>query len=357
MNIVNGMKYFRNTLSGETEVIRITSSLNPNKIRAKHYNSNKNIFINEEELKSYTRLNPDALLSFCIVKVQDMEDVIVFMYRYKEEISNNDSIPYCVCRQNITDLFTNTITKNTNYGMSISKDTKPVDVNFKNILACDDIESTKNVAVYMDDTLDDILSFIKCKAFDNALYSLRLDYIKYKVKEPYRMYPDKEKEDKKIIDKKIKTLLNSECHLVNGYCKSLRELLEYNNFMYDFHAGFKIFPVNLDFSYIEKGAVSLTPKHAEQLSDLICKNITSTLVLKYSKYIDMDKISKDYILVSDVNENLYIVSYNYTDDYRIPLENVETADNIEKLHNIAKSPNSSVERTLSIIRINDKKYV
>ncbi len=340
MNILSGMKYFKFDDTGNVEIIRIVSGLDPKRIRAIKESEKKKVFLTEEKLKEYTRLNPDGIIGFSIVKVHELEDIIITLMR-KQELENKDTIPYIICRQNVTDFFTNAISPEMKYcGISISKDSVPEGVEFHRILSCDSIENTKSIAVYMDDTLDTILSFIHTKNYDNILYSLFIDHIKYIDKEN----PDKLKEDRQK-------------RYVDGDCKSLKDLMELNNFMYDFYSGFGIIPTHMDLSYIKDSCVVLNMEDQCCLSEILAKNIISTIVLKYAKDIDLSKINKEYVLISDKNNNLYIVTYLANGNYHIPIEKVESEENIEKLASIVKSKNSSIAEAYNMIRYNKEKYI
>lgn len=337
MIITNGTKYFK-IIGDRLELIRVISNKNPTKIKCKDCNSGNKFTMTLNELEEYTRLNYDGVIQFTIVKVGSLEDVIVTLYR-RDEIANYDSNPYCICRQSITDFFANSLSKDKRYyGISISKDSVPEGVEYNRIMACDGIEDSLSVAVYIDDTLDEIMSMVKSKVYDNVLYTLFADHIHYTYKN-----------NKDTI--KLK-LMGDRC---DGYCKTLKDLLIYNEFMYDFYTGFHIYPLKVDLSFIGDYGV-LSNENRIAISFLLCKNITDSKIIKYSKDIDLDKISGDYILVSDKHNNLYIVLYAYKGKYHIPVEKVESLENLEKLKSIYPST-SSVYEAYNIIKFNGKKYV
>lgn len=340
MNILSGMKYFKFNDEGDIEIIRIVSGLDPKRIRVTKESDHKKFFLTEEKLKEYTRLNPDGIIGFSIVKVHELEDVIITLMR-KQELEAKDTVPYLICRQNITDFFSNAISPEMKYcGISISKDTVPTGVEFERVLSCDGIESTKSIAVYMDDTLDTILSFIRTKNYDNVLYTLFMDHVKYISKDDQEKL--KENRKKEYID---------------GYCKSLRDLMESNNFMYDFCCGFNIIPTYMDLSYIGESCVVLKDSDRHLLCEILAKNIISTIVLKFAKDIDLSKINDEYVLISDKNDNLYVVTYLSKGRYHVPVEKVESEENIEKLASIVKSKNSSITEAYDMIKYNKKKYI
>lgn len=343
INLLNGTKFFK-IENGELKIIRLINSKNPLKIKAKDCKTKEKIVLTQEQLEEYTRLNYDGIIQFTIVNVGKLDDVIVTLFR-KQEISNCDSIPYCICRQSVLDFFANSINKNMNmYGISISKDSTPEGVDYKRFLSCDNIYNTVSIAIYIDDTLDDILSLVNTKLYDNVLYTLFVDHVKY-------TYKKKQNDSDKKPDIKYK-LAQDEC---DGYCKTLKLLLDNNEFMYDFYTGYNIYPLKLDLSYIEDNGI-LNNEDRNSLSFLLCKNITNSIVLRYSKDIDLSKIEKEYIMVSDINDILYIIAYDHVGKYHIPVERVESMENIEKLKNIYPQT-SSVYEAYELYKYTGKKYI
>jgi len=338
MNIILGSKYFDKDIN----IIRIISEKNPDKIKAIREEDGEKIILTYKELEeNYTLLSADAFVMFNIVKIKNLEDVIILVYRKKEEIDTKEPIPYIVCRQNITDFFTNSISPQMQYcGISISKDTAPEGVNLQQVMACDGLESADRVAIYIDDTLDSILSLIKTKLYDNVLYTLFMDHLRYVSKsrggDIYFNFTKNE-------------------NMVDGYCKSLKGLLASNNFMYDIHRGFGIFPLDIDLGKDEDS--NLSAENKSVLESLLCKNITESLVVKFKKDIDLTKIKKDYVLVSDIHENLYLVAYRHHGKYHIPVESIETAENIQKIAaSIGYHGGSSATEAYKHIRLNRDKY-
>ena len=333
---IPGMRYFK-FIDDELEIIRVISSSNG--ITKARLENGRKIVLPEEEMEQYTRLNPDAIVTFNVVKVQELEDVIVAVYR-KEEIMNKNSVPYCICRQNINDFFSNNLVPERNFtGISISKDTTPEGVEYNKIMACDGIIHSQSVATYKDDTLESILSFVRRHSiYDNALYTLFLDHLKFIDKD------DKEKLNK---DKTISC--------VHGYVQTLKDLLSFNNFMYDFYYGFGVYNLDIDLTYL-KDSVSLSEEHRVIISDLLARDIYYTLCTEYDYTVDLTKIQDSYILIMDRNNKLYVISYKYNDEYRVPIERVETGENIEKLQSLYPNINS-VQSASKYIKLNFEKTV
>lgn len=320
--------------------IKVIKNSDDTKIKVRELGDIKNeFFITKDELLSdYTKLSPDGFITFNIVNIgKDIRDVMITLSR-RVDIKNGDPLPYAVCRQCITDIFSNQIKKLDNdqyYGVSVSKDTCPANVEFSNFLACNGAEYTITVAFYIGDKLSDILKMIKTKNFDIALYNLFVDRCKY-------------------VSNNIKILFKNymEQKTLDGYCKTLEDLLSLNNFSYDLYRAYDIIPFDLDLSMCIGKA--LDPVALHELSILLCVDIDKSIVIKYDKSIDLSKIERDYQVISDVNDNIYVVGYTYNGDYHIPVEDIESAETIEKLN---KGTNmKSVREAYSHLAFNKDKY-
>lgn len=331
-----GAKYFRYN-NDELEVIRILNDKNPKSFKCKVEGSVHRMGISHEALQeNYTRLRPDGVIYFNIVNVGEIQDVMILMYRHRD-IVEKKTTPYIICRQNITDLFANTINPDYNnliVGLAVSEESLPEKVPMETILACDGIVKTTAVCVYMDDTLQDILSMIKTKDFDTILYNLFMDHIRYKYKDNKNEY----------IQKRV----------VDGYSKTLETLMEDNEFMYEFCRGYGIYPVTFEVTReeVESGKLKLSSKLA--MSNVIMKNIQDTFVVEYDKDIELERIQRDYFLLRDVKNNMYLISYTYNGNMKIPVEQIESRENIEKMSKIPGY--SNIADITNIIRFNMGKY-
>lgn len=289
----------------------------------------------------YSLLKPVGYVCFNIVDLKDnMQDVIVSLFKEDDKMLG---VPYAVCRQCIMDFIYQQIDpKSEIVGISINQDTCPANVDFDVMLACDNIHTGYMVAVYMDYTLDKILSFIKVKQFDNVLYNNMMDYAKSKA-DKFGKYVYKE-------------ILSNDIY--NGYCKSLYSLLDTNNFMYDFYSAFNIY--NFDFDLSEREGKSLNIDELETVCTMLCKNIVSTIIVKYNYDVDISNLSKDTILIADKHGNLYVVGYieDKSKPYQVDVCDMGT-DNIVKLNDImtkAGKTDSNIRRAYDNIIFNKGKY-
>ena len=343
-NIPLGTRYFEYDDNGDLRVYRLTRNT-PFIELQEIGNDEKTLVVSEEDLKEdCTRLNPDAVLVFNIVTIRDLKDVVVTVYR-KEELNGRSQIPYCICRQNITDFFANSLDPNMqSCGVSVTKETIPDGVNMQQLTACDGIDSYITIAYYMGESLDQILSYIRSKdrkEYDNVLYNLFIDHIKYKSKTAGgKLYLDFAR--------------SQQC--VDGYCTSLHDLLYLNNFMYDLMRGFNIYPLKIDLSTNNN---VLSTDNRQIIERLICKNIVpeSTLVIEYDKDIDLDDIKTEFILVYDNKEKLYVVAFETHGKYHIPVEEIESEENINKLaRSIGYDEKSSITEAYNLMQFNQDKY-
>lgn len=339
-----GIKLYR-WIDDELEVLRVVY-VTDDCIKVKKQSDGTTMKLTEKDIHdNYTILNPDGVIGISIVNLKDdLEDVMVTLYRRKE-IEEKSPLPYCVCRQNITDFFANSIAENMNYcGVCVSTETLPEGVAMESILVCDGVSKSTSVFVYMDDTLEDILRFVKTKDYDIVLHNLFTEHLKYKSSKMNELI------GKAFFDSSIKSTS------VDGYCKTLKDLLVYNNFMYDFLRGFDIYPLNVDIENAITDPIE-NEKFNHIISDLLCKNVVKSMAVKYDKDIDLSAIERDYILVSDKNDKLYVVAYISQGKYHIPVENIETAENIASMvKTINPSPTSSLTEAYNMIRFSKDKY-
>lgn len=295
-SIIRGTKYFRFEADQDE----------PEIIRARSFDSEKNIIkyfdkdgnkksMTLDDLKSrYKMLRPDGILNVIIANSGELSDVITTIVSYDDRSAD---LPFAVCRQCIYDIFTNMTERlnKTVLGLSINKNNCPTNINFKDIFACSGVKDVASIMVYLDDSLDDILSFLNVKKYDAVLRNTAES-----VKMGYRVMPD------------------------SGLCNTYRELLEINNFMYDFRQCFKIedLPFNIEQVSENDENELVVPSELDfrntiYLEGIIRKNIMATYVIKYTREIDLKTIKREYILAASSAEqyrNIYIVGYDASDN-------------------------------------------
>lgn len=293
---------------------------------------------------NYTLLKPAGYVCFNIVDLKNnLQDVLVSLFR-PEDIEATPSVPYAVCRQCIIDFVYQQFDANTDLvGISISQDTCPANVDFNIMLSCNGIHTGSMVAVYLDYNLDKILSFVKAKSFDNVLYADLMEYAKGQA-DKYGNYV-------------YNNIISKDCY--KGYCKDLRTLLESNNFMHDFYRAFNIY--NFDFDLSGRNGKSLNTEEVEVLSTILCRNIVSTVIVKYWYDIDITNVSDNTVLIADKNGCLYVIGFavDKTKPYEVPVASVESEDNIYKLEQVmtkAGKNDMNIRKAYDHVIFNSNKY-
>lgn len=281
--IYTGSKFYRFEEGSETpEVIRIRNVDYDKNIVKYTDSNNKKCKINYTELNSkYKMLAPDGLVSISIVQVDQNPDVIVALKAFPKsdkEYNTMNNLPYAICRQMVTDFFSlgsSVSEDDIIFGVSVSQDTCPANIDYNLMLACTGLDFNKMIAVYLDDTLDTILSLFDNSRFDKVFESLSEKY-----------------------------------HGVKGIVKSLRDLLVENNFMYDFRKCFKI--IEIPFS-IDEETEGLNSANIDYLMKELKVNIIETYVVRYDRTIDFSKIKRSYVLATSAQENherVYLIGYD-----------------------------------------------
>lgn len=272
-----GQKLYKTLENGSIYIIRVLRRQNETTYGCID-EKGKKLKITEEEMKQYTKLKPDGYVTFSIVNLDNnIKDVIVAVHRQKD-VEQNIQIPYAVCRQSIMDVFSNQVRNSyiTYIGVSVNIENIPEGVDYRMVLACNSVEYATMISVYLDDTLDEILSLLnKQEKFD-----MILNHLANNIKQ----------------------------ERVFGYCKSLKQLLIENNFMYDFLRSFNIHQV--DFTTIINNGYTLNPEQRVYLEDLLKIEMFETYVVKYTKEIDLNKIKRNHVLISDKNNDIYIIAYD-----------------------------------------------
>ena len=265
----------------EATIIRICKAKNSNKFIAETENGNITITRNEL-IENYTRLKNDAFVTFFTLKLdKGAKDVLVTLHRRKD-LDENNNVPYAVCRQQFENSFNSILINDNMYhlGVSMSKDTCPNDVNYEDLFLCNGVSDGIIISTYIGDTLETILHFIKTEKFDSILEE---------------------------IDNNVNK------RLVEGTCRSLKELLEYHDFMYDYLLGFDI--VRVPFK-VENN--KLETEQIKYLEDLTKHLFIDTMVVPKDSDIDLEKVERSHIKICDEEQNIYIVLYiegQYNNEY------------------------------------------
>ena len=279
-----GTKY-QTYIDDELVVLRLVNIKSENKFTMVDREGNK-LSMTKEELDKCIKLDSDALLCLMTATLdEDVRDVYACVHR-TDDMRNGIKEPVMILRQNIYSSSKNAF----NAGMDIyvgeclANPKFDNDEQFKSLLEFNTIDDTLSVALYVDDKFKDIKQFItghNARKFDEVLRTIKS---------------------------------NNTQSMLKGYCETLDQLFEENNFMFNYRMIFNIaqvdFPIELDNNTDKDGVITLNSKQISRLEDLLRAYITDVKVLKYDKDIDISKIvSKTHIMISDETENIYLVSY------------------------------------------------
>ena len=279
-----GTKY-QTYIDDELVVLRLVNIKSENKFTMVDREGNK-LSMTKEELDKCIKLDSDALLCLMTTTLdEDVRDVYACVHR-TDDMRNGIKEPVMILRQNIYSSSKNAF----NAGMDIyvgeclANPKFDNDEQFKSLLEFNTIDDTLSVALYVDDKFKDIKQFItghNARKFDEVLRTIKF---------------------------------NNTQSMLKGYCETLDQLFEENNFMFNYRMIFNIaqvdFPIELDNNTDKDGVITLNSKQISRLEDLLRAYITDVKVLKYDKDIDISKIvSKTHIMISDETENIYLVSY------------------------------------------------
>lgn len=289
-----GTKY-QTYIDDELVVLRLVNIKSENKFTMVDREGNK-LSMTKEELDKCIKLDSDALLCLMTATLdEDVRDVYACVHR-TDDMRNGIKEPVMILRQNIYSSSKNAF----NAGMDIyvgeclANPKFDNDEQFKSLLEFNTIDDTLSVALYVDDKFKDIKQFItghNARKFDEVLRTIKS---------------------------------NNTQSMLKGYCETLDQLFEENNFMFNYRMIFNIaqvdFPIELDNNTDKDGVITLNSKQISRLEDLLRAYITDVKVLKYDKDIDISKIvSKTHIMISDETENIYLVSYIVKEAY--PVDN------------------------------------
>lgn len=278
LKIFIGDKFYRK-INDEIEIIRLVKMRNEDKLVFSTKDTKQELVMTRKELlDKYKKLRSHAKLAFSIVEVEnEVKDVMVTLYRPQDEKSG---LPYCVCRQGIIDFLNPTDEKSPQQfvGISISKDTIPSNVNYYKVLGCTNVIYSQTISVYAYDKFEELFSLIPERFITKA---------------------------DNVLKQRKEEMKNT--RLV-GWCSTLRELLIQNQFMYDFRKAFNIelFPEEVVIEEDNK----LNTNQVIQLEDIFKTEIFDTLVVLYDEKINIKAIERDYLLISDTKDDVYIVAYD-----------------------------------------------
>ena len=280
--------YFYKYENDDLILLRLWKVKDKNRYIMKDMENNISVRLNKDQFESYTMLKPDGLIAHVLASdpIQGI-DTLCMLYKL-EDIDNNISEPYAVCRQNIIDPFEMILNNDPNktyVGVSISRDTAPEGFDFKSVCIAAGIREQRMHFVYKDDSLDDILVFANQRMYDKALNIIK---------------------DHMDDDDNMR---------YEGFKSTYRELLEENDFMYDFRRAFGIIRINLPIDtsidrWTDDGIYKISQEEVRAIEGVIKHEVIDPILIKYDKSIDLDEIKRFYIIFEDSNKDIYVISYD-----------------------------------------------
>ena len=308
-----GYKFYKELDDGSFDIIRLTGEIEEIKdeddfmIKVKNVEGYPSSFkfskIKYSVIKEeYTPIKPEGIVSFNIVYMEDsqtkeaLRDVMVLMYRSIDLAIGLDDLPFAVCRQSVNDFFSDfvakDVSKNNLVGVCCTKENCPTNIDFRYLMACSGIQRSDLVNYYKDDTFDDLLECIPVEKYDKVLNSLYEEHVK------------------NTTD--IIAAGASDVH--EGWCRSLKLLLEINNTMADFNYMNNVIGVDFELEkYLEKkdeDILQLALPAKLFLSEVLKVSIKDTRVITFNYSVDMSKFNNsNYTLIRDNTNKLYLVVY------------------------------------------------
>ena len=308
-----GYKFYKME-DGEYKTIRIVGIKNKDVVKIVREDDYLHIeTMNPNDIvNNYTKLISDGLMTFNIVKLFinkyqegiSEDDIIVCLYK-TSTMRDNIQEPDVACRQNITDLYYNYQREDEEtemVGMCMTHATCPANLDYMIMTACDGVEYSIGVNVYIEDNIDIILSMIPNKKLNKVLENGLSKHLK-----------------------RYNILDNGTIMSHNGYCRTIEQLLKENNFQYDFDTVYNVTSLNIDMD--DNIAITKDETDGEyytlkndiinQLNNLFKINISNTIVIEYDHDIDLDELKGvKYFIIRDKNNRLFIVNYTENGEFR-----------------------------------------
>jgi len=253
----------------------------------------------QEINESMVEIQPDALLHIMWTKYENGDDdmyVRVFRTDSLNPEKLDDSLAIIMRQDTLSqaknmfvgDRFFNVVF----VGECLTKDTLiDPDMSLTDLYEFDHVEADMLIYLYCDDTLNDIMKLVGNMT--------------------------------KIFDDVFKGLSSKNSNVVHGYCESLEQFLKENSFMDAYRSIFGIVPIDFPIvlgkeSFDANDDIILNSKQKARLEDILRKHIDNIKIIEYDYDLDIRSIvSYSHIMVSDMNEKIYLITYNVTADYPV----------------------------------------
>lgn len=311
-----GYKLFKENEDGSVHILRIvevrkpykltSNTKDPAEIKVRDEETKEISKVRVDTLSEYHPLTPDGVITASVVNMNSKDarskDVIITGTKYLDLKVNPRTMPFCVCRQSITDIFNNLQIRQESemlVGLAVNQNDCPTNFDYKMMFMQSDVEYFEVINFYRTDTLDDIYPLISVKKYDEVLNNLYMDHIKA-IGKPELMFTHKEH---------------------GGWCKDLKTLLTQNNFQTDLNEMLGI--TEVDFKVTDYCAEKTIEREGKELKYLVLDDacrywlsltystpIKEATVLEFDHDVNLaDFNDNKYFLLRDNENKLYLITY------------------------------------------------
>jgi hypothetical protein len=303
-NTLLGCKLFKEREDSDFDIVRITRIYSPEKVRVTDSEGNNTKrLVRELREEGYSVLESIGVISFSTVSINNNNDVVVTLLRRADAMAGVN-VPCVICRQSVTDFFYTLLSEEYDHGMvgvSVSDRTCPTNINYAELLACNEILYSDMVNIYYDDTLNTVLECVNTIKFNDVL--------------------------RKLYEKHVDATNNPVLKLKKadkGWCSDIKLLLEQNNFWIDVDQSFGITDVDFEIdNYIiekkdeaEQSYYSLPSDLLQFFSSTFQINIVDCIISEYGYDIDLAEYrNENYVLIRDSKDKLYLMVYRIDGAY------------------------------------------
>ena len=254
-------------------------------------------YVKEEELKDkYIKLIPDAFMNIMLTDTNGNNtsgpDVYVCVNKGTDLVKGINT-PALILRQNCVDYLQTQLGGKINVGECIIN-TGNNESDIIELMGYQEINYSTSIALYIDDTIDDIIEIMPYKILNRINNQL----------------------------KEIKNLVNNN-PLITGYESDFKKLLINKHFIGNYRRIFNIIQINwvIDLgkqSHNSEGDIVLNTKQKTLFENEIRQYVTNIRVIKYDKDIDIAAIvASPHIMISDANYVIYLIAYDIVANFPV----------------------------------------
>ena len=259
------------------------------------FDSNNLNITKQDLLDHYIRLIPDAFMNIMITDLDVAPDVYLCINK-STNLNNGKKEPDIILRQNVYSPYSDAfnITPKISIGACITENICSGETTMASFMEFDKIEYSDSVALYVDDTVDDIINIINPRTIKHINSALQRISYKY-----------------------------SSMPYIEGYADNIKSLMEDTNFIFYYRNIFNILQLDWQIdigkeSYNDNGDLAFNDKQQKRFEDEIRKFICNIKVIKYDKDIDISRvISYTHTMVSDITQTIYLIAYDVLGDYPV----------------------------------------